>query len=162
MADTQPQQPPTGGAASNEFKLERYKYILAEIHALNENVNKYLTLFQALATAIVGGGVGLFLTWQSQNLGADLAVAGIRGLLGLLILLGLFLVFTIVSGIFSWFDYRKEEVALLNEVVGPGFRDPPEWRNLWRWREVHVIVFVVLVVGAIWWYVESRIIPLIP
>jgi ABC-type uncharacterized transport system permease subunit len=157
--ETQPNA--TASTAGNDFKLERYKYILNEIHALNENVNKYLTLFQTLATALIGGGVGLFLTWQSQNLDADLVVAAMRGLLGLLVILALFVVLVVVSGIVSWFDYRQEEVELLNEIVGPTFRKPPQWGNIWRWREFYVILFVLVSVGAIWWYVESAIIPLI-
>jgi hypothetical protein len=151
----------SGAANSDEFKLERYKYILAEIHALNENVNKYLTLFQTLATALVGGGVGLFLTWQSQSLDAALVVAAMRGLLGLLVMLALFVVLMVVSGIFSWYDYRQEEVELLNQVVGPNFRKPPQWGNVWRWREFYVILFVVGSVTIIWVYVERAIIPLI-
>ena len=36
----------------DEFKLERYKYILQQLQILNENAHRYLTLFQTLATAI--------------------------------------------------------------------------------------------------------------
>ena len=42
------------------FKLERYKYILGQINFLNENLHKYLTLFQTLATAIVSAAVAVF------------------------------------------------------------------------------------------------------
>lgn len=93
----------------------------------------------------MGGGVGLFLTWQSQNLDAALVVAAMRGLLGLLVMLALFVVLMVVSGIFSWYDYRK----------------PPQWGNVWRWREFYVILFVVGSVTIIWVYVERAIIPLI-
>ena len=70
-----------------EFKLERYKFVLQQIHSLNENIHKYLTLFQTLATAIVGGGVIIFVTWQDTGLSVDVARIGIQALLGLLIIL---------------------------------------------------------------------------
>jgi hypothetical protein len=44
-----------------EFKLERYKYILKQSHFFNENIHKYLSLFQVLATALVAAGdAGLY------------------------------------------------------------------------------------------------------
>ena len=73
-----------------DFMLERYKYILQQIHFLNENIHKYLALFQTLATVIVGGGVAIFISWESLNITADVAREGIRGLLGLLVVLALF------------------------------------------------------------------------
>jgi hypothetical protein len=66
---------------SNDFKLERYKYMLQEIHTLNENVHKYLTLFHTLATAIITGGVIIFISWKQLNIGADVARQAVEGLL---------------------------------------------------------------------------------
>src|SRR6266571_8736901 len=100
----------------DDFKLERYKYILQEIRAINENTHKYLTLFQTLATLVVGGGIGVFIGWKNLNIQAAVAMAGINGLLILFVLLALFVVISIVAGIVSWFDYRNEEVDLLDEV----------------------------------------------
>ena len=63
-----------------------------------------------------------------------------------------------MSGIFSWFDYRKEEVKLLDEEVGVGFRTPPQKGNWWRWYETHMILFVFLIVVTIVIFVETQII----
>lgn len=142
----------------DEFKLERYKYILQEIRSLNENTHKYLTLFQTLATLIVGGGVGVFVGWKNLHINADVAIAAINGLLILLIVLALFVITSIVAGIVSWFDYRNEEVELLDQVQ-PGFRKKPSLRNLWRWNETYMMVFVIMVVVFTCVYVESQIIP---
>ena len=99
--------------------MERYKYILQQIHTLDDNVHKYLALFQTLATAIVGGGISLFVSWKTLHITADIVRASIQGLLGLLVILTLFVVISIIGGIFSWLDYRREEVELLNEMVKP-------------------------------------------
>jgi hypothetical protein len=144
-----------------EFQIERYKYILQEIHALNQNFHNYLTLFQTLASAIIGIGVSLFVSRTSLNIQPDVAKVGIESLLGLLILLTVFVIASITAGIYSWFDYRKEEVELLNQVVGVGFRANPNVRNIWRWRETYLILFILLFTAAVYFFVEVRIVPLI-
>lgn len=162
-ADPPPADPPSLVSSDNasEFKLERYKYILQQMQALNENTHRYLTLFQTLATAIVGGGVGLFLTWSNLGIAPELARAGIRGLLGLLVLLMIYVVLSVLAGIFSWMDYRNEEVDLLDQIIGPGFRKRPSLRSLWRWYETYILLFMVVAVLAIYVYVERQIIPLV-
>jgi hypothetical protein len=142
-----------------EFYLERYRYILQEIRVLNENIHKYLTLFQTLTTAVTTAGVALFIGRQQLNLTAEVTKTALQGLLGLLVILAAFVVFSIVAGIFSWFDYRSEEVKLL-KIVGI-HRNLPKPGNFWRWQETYVILFVLLVMIAIVVYAQSQIIPLI-
>jgi hypothetical protein len=144
----------------DEFRIERYKYVLQEIRSLNENTHKYLTLFQTLTTLVVGGGVGVFVSWKNLTVGADVAKAAINGFLILLIVLALFVIISIVAGTISWFDYRNEEVELLDQVQ-PGFRKKPQLRNLWRWNETYMVLFVIVVVVFMCIYVESQIVPLI-
>ena len=145
----------------SDFELERYKYILSQIQHLNEGIHKYLSLFQTLTTAIVGGGVALFVKWKEIGISPEIARTAMNSLLWLLITLALFLVFSIVSGMFSWFDYRKEEVELLNRVVGQGFRKAPKLKNAWRWYETYVLIFIIVVVTLISCYVNATIIPMI-
>jgi heme/copper-type cytochrome/quinol oxidase subunit 2 len=153
-----------GGASmsdkSSEFKLERYKYILQQLHSLNENIHKYLTIFQVLITAIVGGIVTVFVNWKNLNINVETAAVGIRGLLGLLIISSLFVIVSILAGLFSWFDYRNEEVRLLNESVRPSFRHKPKLRNFWRWYETYMILFILIATVFIYRYVENQIIPI--
>lgn len=144
-----------------DFKLERYKFILQEIHTLNDNQHKYLNLFQVLITAIIGGGVLVFVSWQQAKISADAARVAIHGLMWVLVILAAFLFVSIIAGAFSWFDYREEETKLLNEVVGTGFRKRPTWANFWRWNETYVLLFVSIAVIVIVMYVERRIIPFI-
>jgi hypothetical protein len=159
--DIQDNAPHNKSELTQDFYLERYKYILQEIRVLNENIHKYLTLFQTLATAISTAGVALFVGRQQLNLTPEITKVSLQGLLGLLVILAAFVVFSIVVGIFSWLDYRTEEVELLNKVVGVGFRRLPKKSNFWRWQESYVILFVLLVVIVIIIYVQYQIIPLI-
>jgi hypothetical protein len=117
----------------NEFKLERYKYILGEIHFLNDSVQKYLTLFQTLATAVVGAAAAVFVSWRKLAIDAAMARTTVRGLLGLFLILAPFVILSVLAGVFSWLDYRREEASLLDEAVRPGFRSLPRPENFPRW-----------------------------
>lgn len=155
------QDPSPRGEKAADFELERYKFILQEIRFLNENTHKYLTLFQTLATAIIGGGVALFAAWKNLKLTPEIARVGIESLLALFILLSIFVIFLILAGIFSWFDYRREECELLDKAVEPGFRKPPAANNFWRWQETQFILFVGIVAIAVVVYVRCWVLPLI-
>ncbi|MFL6214850.1 MAG: hypothetical protein ACJ74J_13280 [Blastocatellia bacterium] len=152
---------PSGSDKKADYKLERYKYILQQLNALNENAHKYLALYQTLATAIIGGGVLVFVSWKQLKIDAEVARVGIRGLLGLLIILTAFVALSIISGLFSWFDYRREEVELLKKEIGSGFRQPPRLKNLWRWSETYLLLFLVAAIVFIYRFVEHQVIPLI-
>ena len=80
-------------------------------------------------------------------------------LLGLLGILTLFVVASIVVGVVSWLDYRREEAEFLDREVEPGFRPPPDTRNLWRWTETYVGLFILVVYLVVAAYVEWRVIP---
>lgn len=83
------------------------------------------------------------------------------GLVYLLVLLGIFVSLSLLAGMFTWFDYRREEVRLLDKMIGPGFRNPPKLRYFWRWYETYLLLFVILTVITIYWYADTTIIPLI-
>jgi len=146
---------------SADFELEYYKYILQQLQFLNENTHKYLTLFQTLATAVVGGGVLIFISWRQVNIDAGTAKVGINGLLWLFIILGVFVVFSIISNVLSWYDYRHEEVKLLKKEVGTEFRKAPKWRNLYRWNETYLLIFIIVVIIAVVVFVKGQVLPLI-
>ncbi|ETW98365.1 MAG: hypothetical protein ETSY1_19050 [Candidatus Entotheonella factor] len=143
------------------FKLERYKFILQQIHTLNENTHKHLTLFQTLATALIAGGVGIFLSSKSDKVTAEIARTGIEGLLSLLTILALFVCALIIVGIFSWVDYRKEEVDFLRDEVGLGFREYPNLKNFWRWYETYYVAFILIFIIAAHAIMRTEILPMI-
>src|ERR1051325_1463710 len=93
-----------------DYKLERYKYILQQLHSLNENHHKYLTLFQTLSAAVMGAGVGLFVGWRELKVDATTVRLSLRGLFGLFVILVLLLFVNLLVSVFAWIDYRKEEV----------------------------------------------------
>lgn len=149
------------GNKAADFKLERYKYILQQLHSLNENTHKYLTLFQSLTTAVIGGAALIFVSWKQLQIDAGTARVGVIAMLWLLVILAVFVVFSILSNVLSWYDYRKEEVKILDEEVESGFREPPRWKNFYRWNETYLMIFIIFVIVAIFAFVYSRVLPLI-
>jgi len=141
----------------NPFTVERYKYLLQEMRSLNENVYKHLTLFQTLATAVIGASTAVLVSWKKLDVGPDIARITIWTLACLLFVLAMFTVLSIASGMLAWFDYRKEEVVLLDRAVYPGFRKSPTLRNLLHWQETYVILFVLSLaaggVSFVYWIV---------
>ncbi len=71
---------------------------------------------------MIGAGVLLFLKWRERKLDPADARIATRALLGLLGILTLFVVASIVVGVVSWLDYRREEAEFLNREVEPGNR----------------------------------------
>lgn len=129
---------------AHDYKLERYKFILAEQKRLNEHQNKVLAVFQTLCTAIVGGGVYVFYNWETLGIDSVIAANSIRGLYFLLVIVAIYAILSMIASMMSWFDYRKEEVELLDETVHENYRKQPTMSNLFRWTETYIILFIVI------------------
>jgi len=142
-----------------EFALERYRYLLQQIHTANENVYRFLGIYQTLATALVAGGLALFVGYRKWHIPASVARSGWVGLMALVTVIAVFTVLLIVIGILSWLDYRREECELTDAAVGPGFRKPPQLRNFLRWYETYIMLFIVGSVVFLWSCTWAFILP---
>jgi hypothetical protein len=156
-----PPPPPLPAPVTREddFALERYKYILNQIHAINENVYRFLAVYQTLAVTIVGGGLALFVGYRKWNIATSVARTGIVGLIWLVTIVAAFTVLLIVMGVINWWDYRKEECELTDKAVRPGFREPPRVHNLFRWYETYIVLFIAGSVAFLWAYTLAFILP---
>lgn len=141
---------PKTRAVRDEFALERYRYILQQIHAVNENAHRFLAIYQTLATTLVGAALGLFVGYRKWEVAPATARGGVIGLLTLTTVVAAFTVTLIVVGALAWLDYRNEECDITDEMVGPGFRKRPRPRNLLRWYETYVLLFILASVITMW------------
>src|SRR5215831_13996799 len=103
------------------FEVERYKFIQQQLHTVNENVYRFLAIYQTLATVLVGAALALFVSHDSWNIDVATAKVGIVALLMLVTVIACFTILLIVVGAFSWLDYRREECELTDTAVRPGF-----------------------------------------
>jgi hypothetical protein len=135
--------------------VERYKYILNQIHVVNENVYRFFAIFQALATAMVTAALGLFVGYSKWGISAETARIGVRGGLVLTTAVAAFTVLMVVIGILSWLDYRREECELTEKYFVAGFRTVPRVRNFYRWYETYIVLFIVSITAVLWILGES-------
>ena len=138
--------------ATQEFALERYKYILGQIHAVNENVYRFLAIYQALATTIVGAALALFVGYRNWKIPVGIARTGVVGLMCLATIIAVFAMLLIFVGVLAWIDYRQEECELTDRVVYAGFRKRPQVGNFFRWYETYILAFIAMSTGFVWFF----------
>lgn len=138
------------GAVRREFALERYRYILQQIHTVNENLHRFLAIYQTLATSLVAGVLALFVGYRKWGIAPHTARGGVIGLLVLTTMVAAFTATLVVVGALAWLDYRNEECDLTDAIVAPGFRKRPRTGNLLRWYESYVLAFIVVSVVVMW------------
>ncbi|MFD8155970.1 hypothetical protein [Streptomyces malaysiensis] len=141
---------PGVGEARNEFALERYRYILQQIHAVNENAYRFLAIYQTLATTLVGAALALFVGYRKWEVEPAIARGGVVGLLILTTVAAAFTVILILVGALAWLDYRNEECDITDEIVGQGFRERPRPGNLLRWYETYILLFILVSMIIMW------------
>ncbi|MEV7754168.1 hypothetical protein [Streptomyces griseofuscus] len=144
-----------------EFALERYRYILQQIHTVNENAHRFLAIYQTLTTTLVGAALALFVGYKKWGIAPATARDGVIGLLIIATLVAAFTLTLIAAGAASWLDYRNEECDLTDEMVGPGFRKRPRPANFLRWYETYVSLFIVCSIGVMWVLVGAFVLPAI-
>lgn len=133
-----------------EIVVERFKYIQDQIKILNENTYKILGIYQTLTTAVVTAAIALFVGFPKLTIEVDVARAGLTALLLLATAIAVFTILLLAAGILSWFDYRQEEVELLNTYFYSGFRKSPSWKNFFRWYETWIAVAIVVLTILMW------------
>jgi hypothetical protein len=146
---------------SNSLKIERYKNISQQISTLNANIHKYMAFYHAMSTTLCAAIIYIFINWKKYNIPIESVQVGIRGLYAIILIIAIYVIFSIIAGIFSWIDLRQEEVLLLKSEVGEGFRKSYKLSNIWRWYEPYMIFFIVLCTSIIVFYIECILIPAI-
>lgn len=151
----------TNRVLRSDLTVERYKYILQQIHTSNENIYRFLAIYQGLTTALVGAALALFVGYRGWHIAASVARAGVIGLLVLTTVVATFTVILILVGILAWLDYRNEECDLTDREVEPGFRARPRTGNFFRWYETYVMAFIIVSILVMWLLASLLILPAI-
>ncbi|WP_239109876.1 hypothetical protein [Streptomyces coelicoflavus] len=142
-----------------EFALERYRYILQQINAVNENAHRFLAIYQTLVTALIGAALALFVGYHKWQIKPATARDGVIGLLILVTVVAAFTIILIIVGSLAWLDYRHEECDITDELVGVGFRKRPRPTNLFRWYETYVLLFILISVVTMWCLAKFFLLP---
>lgn len=156
---TQGQTGSSPSSTRNDFALERYRFILQQIQAVNENAHRFLAIYQTLATSLVGAALALYVGYRRWGISADVARGGVIGLLILATLVAGFTITLITVGALAWLDYRNEECDITDEIVGVGFRKRPRASNLLRWYETYVLLFIFTSIITMWILASFLLLP---
>lgn len=140
----------TAAKVRGDMILERYRYVLTQVRTANDNIYRYLAIWQTLSPIIIAAQVGLYVNWQRWQISLNVVRASLIALAFLYTAVSLFIVLLTVIGVWSWFHYRREETALADMFVAPGFRKPPRIANLFTWHETYIVLFVALTVVGVW------------
>ena len=159
VAATRVRRGPEAAGLVRELQVERYKFLQQQLHTVNENVYRFLTIYQTLATTLVAGALALWVGYRKWGIDPALARHGVIGVLVLVSVVAVFTVLLIFVGILNWLDYRYEECRLTDEIVYPGFRSPPRTRNLLRWYETWVLLFIAASLAFMWIYAAVVVLP---
>jgi len=144
---------------AKELTKIRYQHILGQIQSVNENVFRFLAIYQTLISALVAGQVLLFINHQRWSLSPSTTRIALIAILVLETLVGVFSSLMIIIGIWNWLDYRSEECDISDAILGRSFRRRPSPSNWYRWYETYMVAFIFFSVIALWILVEVWMIP---
>lgn len=143
---------------TNQLVVERYKFIQEKIHFLDKMLHTNISLIVKIIIGIFTVILSIFLINLKQptlihldTITLSLKISSI--LIGLISLI--FLLMTI-SNILAWFDYRRDEVELLEQFGKEFKRTVPKAKNFFMWQETwFAITLLVLLISTIFIYIFS-------
>ncbi|HEQ1859307.1 TPA: hypothetical protein VEO38_002875 [Providencia alcalifaciens] len=135
---------PTRELVNDQIKIERYKFILEKIKFLDKqihvNLNITITVFTSLITLLVLSIVAM----KENKIGLNNFIFSVRTISFIAFIFSLYMVFSSIAIIRSWFDYRNEESDFLDKISCDIARKKPKKRNFFRWSETYFIIFIFL------------------
>jgi hypothetical protein len=147
------------GELARDIVKIRYEHILRQVQSVDENVFRFLAIYQTLISALVAAQVLLFINHHRWAISPSTTRIGLAGILVLETVVAIFAGLMIIIGILSWLDYRSEECDISEVVLGFSFRKRPSPSNWYRWYETYIVVFIFLSLGAIWLLVCAWMLP---
>lgn len=131
-----------------ELAIERYKFILAKIQHLDESLYKNIGFVAKFVTAIISAVASILVLLESKKIANEIAMIIINLLSYISAFTCLLFIFFTLAIMFSWYDYRKEEVELLNRCEADLGRKAPSFKGVLRWTETWFLI-ALLIIGII-------------
>jgi hypothetical protein len=131
--------------------VERYKYILSKLLFLDDSIYKNISSFSKIFISIITAqGVAIFTNLKSES---DIVSDTFRFITSvtpyLVIILCIFYLFLTLANLLSWFNYRDEEVELLEKLNIDLDRKKPSWTSWYRWSETWFIIFMLCTIFTV-------------
>lgn len=146
---------------TNQLVIERYKFIQEKIHFLDKILHININLIVKILIGVFTFILSVFLIHIKQP--ALISQASVTLSLQfssiLISLTSLIFLLMTISNIFAWFDYRKDEVQLLEKFGGDFKRTEPKAKNFLMWQETWFsIALLIILISSILVYFFSYLI----
>lgn len=120
---------------NDNLAQEHYKFLLTKIQHLDEALFKNMAMYSKFITSVFAFLIASVVFEKSGKITNDVLTLTFN--LSTIFILFLSLIFALITiaNIFSWYDYRKEEMSLLKNLSIDFGRKEPSFKNLLRWVE---------------------------
>lgn len=127
---------------SNEFLLEKYRYILSQKQALNEKTFKIVTFYQSIISLIFAAQFSVLYFFDRSEITKKLALFASESLVWITSIISILSALLLIGGITAWIRYGADGSEI--ETATLGKRSPVfKKSNIFSWYEIYVI-FAIL------------------
>jgi len=135
-----------------QLVIERYKFIQDKIkhldNVLHSNISDFIKILMAILT-LVSGAFVLHVKEVTMISEQGLLIL-IRFSSGAIVFVSASYLLMTIANLFSWIDYRKDEVKLLMQFGGSLQRNNPRIKSFLAWQETW---FMIALIGIIFFSV---------
>lgn len=142
------------------FKLEKYKYVLARKQSLNEATFKITAIYQVAIAALGLAQYNVIAMLKANSITLEVALLSSLCLIVMLAILTVLIVALLIGGILAWLKYRNDESEIERDVFGQS-RAPVKLTSSLTWYETYIILTVLLVFSVCLWAYFERLTPLL-
>lgn len=142
-----------------QLALEHYKFLLSKIQHLDEALFKNITMYGKFITSVFAFIIAAVIFEKSGKITSELLILTFNLSKVFILFLSLIFALITIANIFSWRDYRKEEMALLQNLTINFGRKAPSFKNILRWVETWFLV-ALLVISIVAFNLENFLISL--
>jgi hypothetical protein len=135
-------------ALRDQLALEHYKFIMSKIQHLDEALFKNIAIYGKFITSIFAFVIAAVVFERSGKISGELLLLTFNLSKALIIFLSFIFSLITIANVFSWRDYRKEEMALLSKLEIDIGRRPPSFKNILRWVETWFLAALLIISTA--------------
>ncbi|HEQ1859040.1 TPA: hypothetical protein VEO38_002600 [Providencia alcalifaciens] len=140
--------------------VERYKFIQKKQmyldKALHTNIGVLIKILSGVFTLFFA--IGAYYFKDTSIISSTNLLLLFKVVVGFSLILLLYFLLVTISNVVAWFNYRKDEVALLTRFGGDFQREEPKISNFLSWQEtwfcILILVFILMGGGALFYSTE--------
>ncbi|HCH4151178.1 hypothetical protein ACEWAB_22375 [Vibrio parahaemolyticus] len=142
-----------------QLAQEHYKFLLSKIQHLDEALFKNITMYGKFITSVFAFLISAVVLEKSGKITTELLILTFDLSSAFILFLTLIFALITIANIFSWRDYRKEEMALLDNLKINFGRKQPSFKNLLRWVETWFL-FALIIISIVAFNLKSILVSL--